>query len=154
VGTGTSVKWPIGLGGKGNEGVAGQVRQLQGAIGYVDLIYALQNDVPFGSVRNSSGTFVRANLDSVTEAAASVHEMPADFRVSITNAPGRGAYPISSFTWLLVPERMRDAEKGQVMAAFLRWMIDDGEAMTKKLGYAPLPEKVASQVRKTISQLR
>jgi|SRR5882672_154542 len=154
VGKGTSVKWPIGLDGKGNEGVASQVRQLQGAIGYVDLIYALQNDVPFGAVRNSSGTFVRANLDSVTEAAASVHDMPADFRVSITNPPGHGAYPISSFTWLLVPQRMRDTEKGQVMAAFLRWMIDDGEAMTKKLGYAPLPEKVASQVRKTISQLR
>jgi phosphate transport system substrate-binding protein len=154
VGKGTSVKWPIGLGGKGEEGVAGQVRQLQGAIGYVDLIYALLNDVPFGSVRNSSGNFVKASLDSLTEAGASVHEMPADFRVSITNAPGHGAYPISSFSWLLVPQRMRDASRGQVMASFLGWMIDDGEAMTKKMGYAPLPENVASQVRKSLRQLR
>ncbi len=104
-GKGTSVKWPVGLGGKGNEGVAGQIRQLQGSIGYVELIYAVQNKIPYGTVKNSSGNFVKASLESVTAAAASAKSMPADFRVSITNAPGKDAYPISSFTWLLIPEK-------------------------------------------------
>ena len=100
---GTSVKWPVGLGGKGNEGVAGMIRQMQGAIGYIELIYAVQNKIDYGLVKNSGGAFVKASLDSVTAAAASVKSMPADFRVSITNAPGKDAYPISSFTWLLIP---------------------------------------------------
>jgi phosphate transport system substrate-binding protein len=111
VGKGTSVKWPVGLGGKGNEGVAGQVRQLQGSIGYIELIYALQNKITYGLVKNAAGNFVKASLDGVTEAAASVKSMPADFRVSITNAPGKTAYPISSFTWLLIPEQSKDPKK-------------------------------------------
>src|SRR5579863_8357943 len=110
-GKGTSVKWPVGLGGKGNEGVAGQVRQLPGAIGYVELIYAVQNNIPYGVVKNAAGVFVKASLDSVTAAAASVKTMPADFRVSITNAPGKDSYPISSFTWLLIPAQSKDAAK-------------------------------------------
>src|SRR5205807_4960109 len=111
VGKGTSVKWPVGLGGKGNEGVAGMIRQMQGAIGYVELIYAVQNKITYGSVKNASGNFVKASLDSVTAAAASAKNMPADFRVSITNAPGKDAYPISSFTWLLIPEKSKEAGK-------------------------------------------
>ena len=113
MGSNTSVKWPIGLGGKGNEGVAGSIRQLQGSIGYVELIYALQNKIPFGSVRNAAGVFLKASLEGVTAAAASVPKMPADFRVSITNAPGKDAYPISSFTWLLIPQhsKMRRRQK-------------------------------------------
>src|SRR3989442_1200445 len=107
VGKGTSVKWPVGLGGKGNEGVAGMIRQMQGAIGYVELIYAVQNKITYGSVKNASGNFVKASLDSVTAAAASAKSMPPDFRVSITNAPGKDAYPISSFTWLLIPEKSK-----------------------------------------------
>ena len=113
VGKGTSVKWPVGLGGKGNEGVAGQIRQLQGSIGYVELIYAVENKITYGSVRNAAGNFVKASLDGVTEAAASVKTMPADFRVSITNAPGKTAYPISSFTWLLIPVQAQGSEEGQ-----------------------------------------
>ena len=113
VGSNTSVKWPIGLGGKGNEGVAGSIRQLQGAIGYVELIYAVQNNIPYGSVRNAAGVFLKASLEGVTAAAASAPKMPADFRVSITNAPGKDAYPISSFTWLLIPQQSQDAREGQ-----------------------------------------
>ena len=112
-GKGTSVKWPVGLGGKGNEGVAGVVRQMQGAIGYVELIYAVQNKIPYGSVKNAAGNFVKASLESVTAAAGSMKTMPADFRVSITNAPGKDAYPISSFTWLLIPAQSKDAAKGR-----------------------------------------
>src|SRR5579863_1773132 len=119
VGSSTAVKWPLGLGGKGNEGVAGYVRQMQGAIGYVELIYAVQNNIAFGSVQNSAGSFVKASLDSVTAAAASAPKMPADFRVSITNAPGKDAYPIASFTWLLVPVPSKDPSKGKILADFL-----------------------------------
>ena len=119
VGKGTSVKWPGGMGGKGNEGVAGQVRQLSGSIGYVELIYAVQNKITYGSVRNASGNFVAASLDGVTEAAATAKTMPADFRVSITNAPGKTAYPISSFTWLLIPTPAKDPKKGKIIADFL-----------------------------------
>ena len=153
VGKGTSVKWPVGLGGKGNEGVAGQVRQLQGSIGYVELIYAVQNHIPYGSVRNSAGTFVKASLDGVTEAAASVKTMPADFRVSITNAPGKTAYPISSFTWLLIPTQAKDANKGKVLTDFLNWMVTDGQKMTTQLAYAPLPDSVAEKVKAAIKQV-
>ncbi len=153
-GKGTSVKWPVGLGGKGNEGVAGMIRQMQGSIGYIELIYAVQNKIPYGLVRNSSGAFVRASLESVTAAAASAKSMPADFRVSITNAPGKDAYPVSSFTWLLIPEKSKDAAKGKILADFLGWMVNDGQKMTADLSYAPLPENVAVKVRETIKQVR
>ncbi len=153
-GKGTSVKWPVGLGGKGNEGVAGTVRQMAGAIGYVELIYAVQNKIAYGSVKNASGAFVKASLDSVTAAAASVKSMPADFRVSITNAPGKEAYPIASFTWLLIPAQSKDAAKGKIIADFLAWMVDDGQKMTAALTYAPLPGNVAEKVKAEIKQVR
>ena len=154
VGKGTSVKWPIGLGGKGNEGVAGSIRQLQGSIGYVELIYAVQNNINYGSVKNTAGNFVKASLDSVTAAAASAPKMPADFRVSITNAPGKDAYPISSFTWLLIPEQSKDAAKGKILADFLNWMVTDGQKMTTALSYAPLPESVVQKEKDAIKQVR
>jgi len=154
VGKGTSVKWPVGLGGKGNEGVAGMIRQMQGSIGYIELIYAVQNKIPYGIVRNAAGNFVKANLEGVTAAAASVKNMPADFRVSITNAPGKDAYPISSFTWLLIPAQSKDAAKGKILADFLNWMVDDGQKMTGELTYAPLPEAVAVKVKAEIKQVR
>ncbi|MFZ0560517.1 MAG: phosphate ABC transporter substrate-binding protein PstS [Terriglobales bacterium] len=153
VGKGTSVKWPVGLGGKGNEGVAGQIRQLDGAIGYVELIYAVENKITYGSVKNAAGNFVKASLDSVTEAAASAPQMPADFRVSITNAPGKTAYPISSFTWLLIPEQAKDPKKGKIIADFLAWMVNDGQKMTAQLSYAPLPANVAAKVKVAIKQV-
>jgi phosphate transport system substrate-binding protein len=154
VGKGTSVKWPVGLGGKGNEGVAGMIRQMQGSIGYVELIYAVQNHIAYGSVKNAGGEFVKASLASVTAAAASVKNMPADFRVSITNAPGKDAYPIASFTWLLIPTPSKDAAKGKIIADFLSWMVDDGQKMTADLSYAPLPESVAAKVKETIKQVK
>ena len=154
VGKGTSVKWPVGLGGKGNEGVAGQIRQLQGSLGYVELIYAVQNNITYGSVKNVAGNFVKASLESVTEAAASVKSMPADYRVSITNAPGKTAYPVASFTWLLVPVKAKDPKKGKVLADFLSWMVNDGQKMTTQLAYAPLPESVAEKVKTTIKQVQ
>jgi phosphate transport system substrate-binding protein len=153
VGKGTSVKWPVGMGGKGNEGVAGQVRQLEGSIGYVELIYAVQNKITYGSVRNAAGNFVTASLDGVTEAAASVKTMPADFRVSITNAPGKTAYPISSFTWLLIPTPAKDPKKGKIIADFLDWMVTDGQKMTSQLSYAPLPDSVVEKVKAAIKQV-
>ena len=153
VGKGTSVKWPVGLGGKGNEGVAGQIRQLQGSIGYVELIYAIQNKISYGSVRNAAGNFVKASLDGVTEAAASVKTMPADFRVSITNAPGKTAYPISSFTWLLIPVQAKDPKKGKIIADFLDWMVNDGQKMTGQLSYAPLPANVVEKVKVALKQV-
>jgi phosphate transport system substrate-binding protein len=149
-GKGTSVKWPVGLGGKGNEGVAGMIRQMQGGLGYIELIYAVQNKIDYGSVKNASGAFVKASLDSVTSAAASAKSMPADFRVSITNAPGKDAYPISSFTWLLIPEKSKEAAKGKILADFLTWMVDDGQKMTADLTYAPLPGNVAEKVKGAI----
>jgi len=154
VGSGTSVKWPIGLGGKGNEGVAGLIRQMPGSIGYVELIYALQNNINYGSVKNSSGAFLKASLEGVTAAAASAPKMPADFRVSITNAPGKDAYPISSFTWLLIPAQSKDAAKGKILADFLNWMVTDGQKMTNALSYAPLPDNVASKVKDAIKQVK
>ena len=154
VGSDTSVKWPLGMGGKGNEGVAGMIRQLSGAIGYVELIYAVQNNIPYGSVRNSAGNFVKASLEGVTAAAASAPKMPADFRVSITNAPGKDAYPISSFTWLLIPAQSKDAAKGKILADFLSWMVTDGQKMTSALAYAPLPDNVAAKVKDAIKQVK
>jgi phosphate transport system substrate-binding protein len=154
VGRGTSVKWPIGLGGKGNEGVAGMIRQLPGSIGYIELIYAVQNNITYGSVKGAAGNFVKASLDSVTAAAASAPKMPPDFRVSITNAPGKDAYPISSFTWLLIPEQSKDAAKGKILADFLNWMVTDGQKMTAALSYAPLPEAVVQKEKEAIKTVR
>lgn len=154
VGSDTSVKWPVGLGQKGNEGVAGSLRQMAGSIGYVELIYAVQNNIPYGSVRNSAGVFVKASLESVTAAAASAPKMPADFRVSITNAPGKDAYPISSFTWLLIPAQSKDAARGKMLADFLNWMVSDGQKMTSSLSYAPLPDNVAAKVKEAIKQVK
>ncbi|HTC56489.1 MAG TPA: phosphate ABC transporter substrate-binding protein PstS [Candidatus Sulfotelmatobacter sp.] len=154
VGRNTSVQWPIGLGGKGNEGVAGSIRQLPGAIGYVELIYAVQNNIPYGTVKNSAGNFVKASLDSVTAAAASSPKMPADFRVSITNAPGKDAYPIASFTWLLIPEQSKDAAKGKILVDFLNWMMTDGQKMTAALSYAPLPDGVVQKEKEAVKVVR
>lgn len=154
VGSGTSVRWPKGLGGKGNEGVSGSIRQLPGSIGYVELIYAVQNKIPYGSVRNSAGAFVKASLETVTAAAASAPKMPPDFRVSITNAPGKDAYPISSFTWLLIPQQSKDPAKGKILADFLNWMVTDGQTMTSALSYAPLPENVAAKVKDVIKTVK
>ena len=154
VGKGTSVKWPVGLGAKGNEGVAGMIRQMDGAFGYVELIYAVQNNISYGSVKNAAGSFVKASLDSTTAAAASVKAMPADFRVSITNAPGKEAYPISSFTWLLVPADWKDKTKQKVMVDFLNWMLDQGQNMTAQLNYAPLPDAVKQKEREAIKTIR
>ncbi len=154
VGSDTSVKWPLGIGQKGNEGVAGNIRQLSGSIGYVELIYAVQNNIPYGSVRNSSGAFVKASLESVTAAAASAPKMPDDFRVSITNAPGKDAYPISSFTWLLIPNPSKDPAKGKILSDFLNWMVTDGQPMTAALSYAPLPQNVVAKVKEAIKQVK
>ena len=154
VGKSVSVKWPVGLGGKGNEGVAGMIRQMQGAIGYIELIYAVQNKIPYGIMQNSSGNFIKASLESVTAAAASAPKMPPDFRVSITNAPGKDAYPISSFTWLLIPAQSKDAAKGKILSDFLSWMVDSGQKMTAELTYAPLPDNVATKVKEEIKQVR
>ena len=153
VGKGASPKWPVGLGGKGNEGVAGQIRQLEGAIGYIELVYAVENKITYGSVKNAAGNFVKASLDTVTEAAASVKDMPADFRVSITNAPGKTAYPISSFTWLLIPQQAQDPKKGKIIYDFLKWMVTDGQKMTNQLSYAPLPKSVVEKVKAVIPQI-
>jgi len=153
-GKGSSIKWPVGLGGKGNEGVAGMIRQMQGSIGYIELIYAVQNKIPYGVVKNASGNFIKASLESVTAAAASAPKMPVDFRVSITNAPGKEAYPISSFTWLLIPAQSKEAAKGKILADFLAWMVEDGQKMTADLTYAPLPDNVAAKVKDAIKQVR
>jgi len=150
-GKGTSVKWPVGLGAKGNEGVAGMIRQVEGAIGYVELIYAAQNKIDYGTVKNKAGNFIKASLDSTTAAAASA-KMPPDFRVSIVNPPGKDAYPIASFTWLLIPVQQKDANKGRMIKEFLNWMLDQGQQMTTQLTYAPLPANVADMVRKTVQQ--
>jgi phosphate transport system substrate-binding protein len=145
VGVATSVNWPAGVGGKGNEGVTGLVSQTPGSIGYVELIYALQNKVNFGAVQNASGEFVKASADSVTKAAAeAAANMPADFRVSITNAPGAGAYPISSFTWILLYEMPADTAKSKVMVDFMKWALRDGQKFATELGYAALPANVVS----------
>jgi phosphate transport system substrate-binding protein len=143
VGVATSVNWPTGLGGKGNEGVAGLVKQTPGSIGYVELIYALQNKIAYGSVKNSSGESVKASLDGVKAAAAvAAAQMPPDFRVSITNAPGKEVYPIASFTWLLLYEKPKDKEKSKAMVDFMKWALTEGQKYASGLGYAPLPESV------------
>ncbi|MBI4460032.1 MAG: phosphate ABC transporter substrate-binding protein PstS [Acidobacteria bacterium] len=155
VGVGTSVNWPVGLGGKGNEGVSGLVKQTPNSIGYVELIYAVQNKLPYGSVRNSSGNFVKANLESVTAAAAAfADKMPEDFRLSITNPPGKDAYPVSSFTWLLVPAKIDNPQKKKIMTDFLRWMLTDGQKLTATLTYAPLPQAVVAKETKAISLIQ
>ncbi|NNN06000.1 MAG: phosphate ABC transporter substrate-binding protein PstS [Elusimicrobia bacterium] len=154
VGRGTSVNWPVGLGGKGNEGVSGLVAQTPGAIGYVELIYALQNKMSFGSVRNKSGKFLKASIAGVTAAAAgAARHMPKDYRVSITDAPGPNSYPISTFTWLLVYPQ-NPAGKGAELKGFLRWMLKDGQAMAPALGYAPLPATVKAMVAKTVETIQ
>jgi len=154
VGRNTSVKWPVGLGGKGNEGVAGQVRQMEGAIGYVELIYAVQNNISYGVVRNKHGNFVKASLESVTAAAASAAaNMPADYRVSITNPDGKDAYPIASFTWLLIPQQSKDPAKGKVLHEFLVWMLNNGQHEVSALSYAPLPKEVVKKLQNTINTI-
>jgi phosphate transport system substrate-binding protein len=152
VGKGTSVNWPVGLGGKGNEGVAGLVKQTPNSLGYVELIYAVQNSMPYGKVQNASGKFVKADLAGVTAAAAgAAKDMPEDFRVSITNAPGATSYPVSSFTWLLVPAQFQDAAKRDAIKDFLKWMIGDGQKMTEALAYAQLPKPVVAKELKALS---
>ena len=143
VGVGASPNWPVGVGGKGNEGVSGLVTQTPGSIGYVELIYALQNKISFGQVQNAAGEFVTASVDSVTAAAAATAaNMPADFRVSITNATGPGAYPISSFTWILLYEDPADKAQAKVIVDFMKWALADGQKYASELGYAPLPAAV------------
>jgi phosphate transport system substrate-binding protein len=155
VGKNTSVKWPTGIGQKGSEGISGMVRQSPNSFGYVELIYAAQNKMSYGSVKNAAGKFVRASTDGVTAAAAaSAKAMPADFRVSITNAPGEASYPISSFTWLLIPTHSADPAKGKALADFLSWMLDHGQSEAATLSYAPLPKPVQDMVRKTITQIK
>ena len=155
VGKGTSVNWPVGLGGKGNEGVAGLVKQTPNSIGFVELIYAIQSNMPYGRVRNSSGHFIKADLASVTAAAAgAAKSMPDDFRVSITNPPGEDAYPIASFTWLLVPAQIQDAQKRGVVMAFLRWMLAEGQNYAEPLAYARLPREVIAKETKAIALIQ
>jgi len=155
VGVATAVKWPTGVGGKGNDGVAGQVKQQPGAIGYVELIYAVQNKIDFGTVQNSAGKFVKASLAGVTAAAAvAVGAMPKDFRVSITNAPGDTTYPITSFTWLLVYEKQKDKEKGKILTEFMRWMLTEGQKLTEDLSYAPLPKGIIDMEMSALEKVR
>ena len=155
VGKNTSVKWPTGIGQKGNEGIAGMVRQSPNSFGYVELIYAVQNKMSYGSVKNKDGKFVRASTDGATAAAAaSAKVMPADFRISITNATGATSYPISSFTWLLIPTHSTDPAKGKALVDFLGWMLDHGQSEAATLSYAPLPKPVQDMVRKSITQLK
>lgn len=155
VGKGTSVNWPVGLGGKGNEGVTGLVKQTPDAIGYVELIYAAQNNIPYGSVKNSAGVFVKANLAGVSAAAAgAAKDMPADFRVSITNAPGKTTYPISSFTWLLIPQKFSDTAKRDAVKGFLKWMLADGQNYAEQLSYAKLPKEVIEKEKKALNSIQ
>jgi phosphate transport system substrate-binding protein len=155
VGVGTSVQWPVGVGGKGNEGVAGLVKQTPGALGYVELIYALQNKIPYGSVKNLAGEYVRASLESVTAAAAGAStSMPADFRVSITNAPGKGVYPIASFTWLLLYQHPKDATRAKTLNDFMKWALTDGQKHCAALGYAPLPASVVSMEESALKKIQ
>ena len=155
VGKATSVKWPTGIGQKGNEGVAGMVRQSPYSFGYVELIYAEQNKMAFGAVRNASGKFLKATTGGVTAAAAAAAKsMPADYRVSITNAPGADSYPISSFTWLLIPVHSTDPAKAKALADFLGWMLDHGQGEAAAMTYAPLPKPVQDMVRKSIANVK
>src|SRR5713101_1325503 len=155
VGKAAAVNWPVGLGGKGNEGVSGLVKQTPNSLGYVELIYAIQNKMPYGRVKNSSGAFIKADLASVTAAASSAAKnMPDDFRVSITDAPGKTAYPISSFTWLLVPAKFSDANKRDAIKGFVKWMLADGQNYTEALSYAKLPKEVLAKELKAIDKIQ
>ncbi|MGH9617281.1 MAG: phosphate ABC transporter substrate-binding protein PstS [Acidobacteriaceae bacterium] len=152
VGVGTSVDWPVGLGGKGNEGVSGLIRRIPNSIGYIELIYAIQNHILYGDVQNRSGNFIKADLNSVTAAAAgAINNMPADFRVSITNAPGANAYPISTYTWLLLPEKLNDMTKARALKEFVRWGLTTGQQYCAPMSYAPLP---AAVVRMELQQMK
>ena len=153
VGNNTSVNWPTGIGGKGNEGVSGQIKQTPGAIGYVELIYAIQNKMPDAQVKNTTGEFVEPTIESVTAALATA-EIPDDFRFSMTNAPGKGAYPIAGATWLLVYQQQKDPAKGKKLVEFLKWAAKDGEKMAKNLDYAPLPENVQERVLKRVNEIK
>lgn len=153
VGRGTSVKWPTGLGGKGNEGVAGMIRQMTGSIGYVELIYAQQNNIPYGFVQNLAGNFISASVESVTAAAASA-KVPADYRYSITNGSGKTAYPISGTTWVLIPEHPRDANKGKAVNDFVKWIITDGQSMALDLHYAKLPSDLVPRLQASLKSLK
>ncbi|MGI9087053.1 MAG: phosphate ABC transporter substrate-binding protein PstS [Chthoniobacterales bacterium] len=153
VGTNTSVNWPIGLGGKGNEGVAGQVKQTPGALGYVELIYAVQNKMAYAEVKNSAGTLVKPTIESVTAAMAGA-EVPDDFRFSMTNAASKDAYPIAGATWLLVYAEQKDATKGKKMVEFLKWALTKGEDMAKDLDYAPLPSALRDRALKRVSEIK
>jgi phosphate transport system substrate-binding protein len=152
-GTNTSVNWPTGIGGKGNEGVSGQVKQTPGAVGYVELIYAIQNKMPYAEVKNSAGEFVKPTLESVT-AALSTADIPDDFRFSMTNAPGKDAYPICGATWLLVYEQQKNPAKGKKLVEFLKWAETKGEEMAKNLDYAPLPDNVQERVTKRVEEIK
>jgi phosphate transport system substrate-binding protein len=155
VGKGTSVNWPVGLGGKGNEGVSALVQQTPGSLGYVELIYAIQNHMPYGKVKNSSGAFVKADLASVSAAAAAAAKfIPDDFRVSITNPEGKAAYPIASFTWLLIPSKFADTAKRDVVKDFLKWALTDGQQYAEALSYAKLPKEVVAKEMKAIEQIQ
>ena len=155
VGKDTSINWPVGLGGKGNEGVAGLIKQTPYSIGYVELIYAIQNNIPYGSVKDPAGEFVKPSLISVSAAAAgAANSMPDDFRVSITNSPGKGAYPISSFTWLLIPAQIQDAAKKAVIKDFLGWMLTSGQQFCEPLAYAKLPKEVVAKEQKAIAMIQ
>ena len=155
VGAGASPNWPVGLGGKGNEGVTGLIKQTPGSIGYVELIYALGNNIPFGNVQNASGKYVKGSLAGVTAAAAGAAKtIPDDFRVSITNAPGDTAYPISSFTWLLIPDHIQDASKRDAIKAFLKWMLSDGQGYNEGLSYAKLPKPVVDKEVKAVDLIK
>jgi phosphate transport system substrate-binding protein len=155
VGVATSVNWPVGVGGKGNEGVAGLIRQTPGSIGYVELIYALQSKIRYGAVQNMAGEFLQADVQSVTAAAAAAASaMPKDFRVSITNAPGKGIYPIASFTWLLLYESPKDKQQARIFVDFVKWMLADGQKFAADLGYAPLPEAVVKMELEALAKIR
>jgi phosphate transport system substrate-binding protein len=155
IGVNTSVNWPTGLGGKGNEGVAGLVKQTPNSIGYVELIYAVQNKMGYGSVKNSSGAFVKADFNTVSEAAAgAAKNMPADFRVSITNAAGKNAYPISTFTWLLIPDKIDNAQKKAALTSFLKWMMSTGQQSAEGMSYAPLPKPVVAKEDKQVALIK
>jgi phosphate transport system substrate-binding protein len=155
VGANASIAWPVGLGGKGNAGIAALVRQTSGSIGYVEFTYAFQNHLLFTELRNSAGRFIRASAESITAAGEAVlGSMPNDYRVSITNAPGASSYPISSFTWLLIPGQISDSAKRTMIAAFLRHALTNGQDAAETLGYAPLPKDLAAQEVRRIEQIR
>jgi len=153
VGNNTSVSWPAGIGGKGNEGVSGQVKQTPGTIGYIELIYAIQNKMPFADLKNADGQFVKASLESVTAAMATA-QIPDDFRFSMTNAPGKDSYAIAGATWLLVYEQQTDAAKGKKLVEFLKWAVTNGEDMAKDLDYSPLPAQLRDRVLKRIAEIK